>query len=162
VLKANRTEFLELSQELLDRGALLRFRATGRSMHPFIKNGSILVVEPFSGLAAKIGDVIFYRRPDGSMTAHRLLKMTGEGNNTVLITKGDSLSYLDPPVPVGQVMGRVIRIEGKSSRLSLTGRAGSLFGSFIARSARGRYTNQGRVVRNLGRLWWLVGGRRLT
>jgi len=160
-LKANRADFLELSQELLDRGALLRFRAHGRSMHPFIKNGNILIVEPLNGTSASIGDVIFYRRAEGSLTAHRLIKKNRNKDIMVLITKGDPLSYFDPPIPVEQVMGRVISIELQERQLQLNGWLGRPFGFLIALFARGHYSNQARLVRNLGRLWWLIGGRRI-
>lgn len=159
-MNANRTDFLELSQELLDRGASLRFRAHGRSMHPFIENGNILVVEPLNGPSASIGDVIFYRRAEGSLTAHRLIKKNKDKDITVLITKGDSLRYFDPPIPMGQVMGKVIRIEDHDRQLQLNVWLGHMFGFLTAWFARGRYPNQRRVIRNLGRLWWLIGGRR--
>jgi hypothetical protein len=159
-LKADRAEFLELSQELLDRGVLLRFRAHGRSMHPFIKDGSILIVQPLDGALANIGDIIFYRRSDGSLTAHRLVGVNGHRESAVLITKGDSHKYNDPPVPAGQVMGRVISVEYRQRQLTLRGWPGRPLGFLIACLARGRYPQQMRFVRNLGRLWWLVKGRR--
>ena len=65
VLNTDQADFLELSQELLDRGGLLRFQAQGRSMYPFIKNGDIILVEPRNGNSVGIGDIIFYRRSDG-------------------------------------------------------------------------------------------------
>ena len=160
-MNANRTDFLELSQELLDRGTLLRFRAHGRSMHPFIQNGNILIVESLNGNSVNIGDVIFYRRSDNSLTAHRLIKKNRNKDIMVLITRGDSLNYFDQLIQPEQVMGRVVRIEGGGRQMRLTAGSGRIFGFLIARFARGRYPNQTRVIRNLGRLWWLVEGRRL-
>jgi signal peptidase I len=160
-LKDPDADFLELSQELLNRGALLRFRAHGRSMQPFIKNGDILIVEPLNGASASIGDVIFYRRSDSSFTAHRLINVTGGSGGDVLLSRGDSLNYFDPPIQPEQVMGRVIQIEGSRKQLILTGWLGCPFGFIIALFSRGRYPNQRRVIRNLGRLWWLIGGRRI-
>jgi signal peptidase I len=158
-LKANQADFLELSQELFERGALLRFRAHGRSMQPFIKNGNILIVEPLNGTSANIGDVVFYRRAEGSLTAHRLIKVGHHEGSTVLITRGDSLGYSDPPVPIAQVIGKVIRVETDKRQLRLNGWLGRPFGFCLAWLARGRYPNQLRLVRNLGRLWWLIGGK---
>jgi signal peptidase I len=160
-LRDPNTDFLELSQELLDRGALLRFRAHGGSMHPFIENGNILIVEPLNGASARIGDVIFYRRSDGSLTAHRLVKLNLQKGEMSLITRGDSLNYCDPPVQPEQVMGRVVRIEGGGRQMRLTTGSGRIFGFIIAWFGRGRYSNQKRIMRNLGRLWWLTGGRRI-
>jgi signal peptidase len=110
-LNINRADFLELSREILGRGALLRFRAHGNSMHPFIESGDILVVEPIAQNSANEGDVIFYRRFDGALTAHRLIKVGRVKDSTVLMTKGDSLDYFDPPLRPEQVLGRVITVE---------------------------------------------------
>ncbi len=110
-MNVNRADFLELSREILGRGALLRFRARGTSMHPFIESGDILVIEPVNDTGVNIGDVVFYRRFDGTLTAHRLVKVDYGKDGTVLITKGDSLDYTDPPIQPGQVLGKVIRVE---------------------------------------------------
>ena len=148
-----------MSQELLDRGGLLRFQAHGRSMHPFIKNGDIILVEPRNGNSVGIGDIIFYRRPDGSSAAHRLVKITGKKDGLILITKGDALRFVDPPVTSGQVMGRVINIEGNGRTLKLNGWPGGIFGRLIAWTARGRYPAQGRVVRYIDAFGRLLLGR---
>ena len=42
--KCKRTDFIELSKEVLDKGGCLRFRAGGGSMHPFVRDGDFLVV----------------------------------------------------------------------------------------------------------------------
>ncbi len=160
-MNTDQAGFLELSQELLDRGALLRFQAHGSSMHPFIKNGDIIIVEPKNGHSVSTGDIIFYRRPDGSPTAHRLVKVSGRKESISLITKGDAMKYIDPPVTDTQVMGRVILIEGHGRKLRLNGWPGRVFGRLTAWFARGRYPNQRRVVRYIDRLGWLCGGRRV-
>ena len=160
-MNTDQADFLELSQELLDRGGLLRFQANGSSMYPFIKNGDIIMVEPRNGNSVSTGDIIFYRRPDGSLAAHRLIKINGREDSLILITKGDALKYIDPPVNDTQVMGRVILIEGQERKLRLNGRPGRFLGRLIAWLARGRYPNQRRVVRYMDRLGWLCGGRRV-
>jgi len=158
-LNTDQADFLELSQELLDRGALLRFQAHGHSMYPFIKNGDIIIVEARNGRSVEIGDIIFYRRPGGSPTAHRLVKINGRKDSKVLITKGDAMKNIDPPVNDTQVMGRVILIEENERKLKLNGWPGRIYGRVTAWLARGRYPNQRRVVRYIDRLGWLCGGR---
>lgn len=160
-LNTDQADFLELSQELLDRGGLLRFQAHGRSMHPFIHHGDVIIVEPRNGNAAIVGDIIFYRRSDGSITAHRLIKINGKKDNTVLITKGDALKYVDQPITCGQVMGRVITIEGQGRKVRLNGWPGRYFGRLVAWIARGRYPNQRRLVRYIDRFGRLMLGRRI-
>jgi signal peptidase I len=159
--KTNQVDFLKLSQGLLDRGALLRFEAHGRSMYPFIKHGDIIIVEPQNGSSVSMGDIIFYRRLEGSTTAHRLVKINDWKDSIVLQTKGDALKYADPPVTPAQVMGRVIMIEGHVRKLSLNGWAGRVFNWLIAWAACHRYPNQRMVVRYLDRLGWFCLGRRI-
>ncbi len=160
-MKAGQAEFLELSQELLDHGKSIRFRAHGRSMHPFIKDGDILIVEPMNGAPANVGDIIFYRLPYDILVAHRLIRVEKHKDNTILITKGDALKYYDPPIPAGLILGRIIRVEGKERQLPLKGWPGRPLGFLIACFARGHYPQQIRFVRNLGRLWWLMKGRHI-
>lgn len=159
-MNTDQENFLELSQELLDRGGLLRFQAHGRSMHPFIKTGDIILVEPRNGTSVGIGDVIFYRRPDGSPVVHRLVKITSNMYGLILITKGDALKYVDAPVNSRQVMGRVITIEGNGRELKLNEWRSRVFGRLVAWIARGRYPNQRRVVRFIDRFGRLFLGRK--
>jgi signal peptidase I len=159
-LKTNQADFLEVSQRLLNRGSLLRFQAHGRSMYPFIKHGDIISIEQRNGSTVSKGDVIFYRKQDGSTAAHRLVKVSGRKDKTVLLTKGDALKYTDPPVSPAQVMGRVILIEGRERNLKLNGWTGRMFGRFVAWMARRHYPNQRRIVRYIDRLGWLFLGRR--
>ncbi len=160
-MNTDKADFLELSQEVLDRGARLRFQAHGNSMYPFIKNGDVIIVEARNGRSVGIGDIIFYRRPDGSLTAHRLVKINSRKDGKVLITKGDAMKNIDPPVNDTQVMGRVILIEENERKLKLNGWSGRVYGRLTAWFARGRYPNQIRVVRYIDRLGWLCGGRRI-
>ena len=150
-----------MSRELLDRGGMLRFQAHGRSMYPCIKNGDIILIEPQNGDSVGIGDIVFYGRSDGSMTVHRLIKVAGTKDRTILFTKGDSLKYIDPPVTSRQVMGQVIGIEGNGRQFKLNRWPGHIFGRFVAWMARGRYPNQRRVVRYIDRFGWLLLGRRI-
>ncbi len=77
-------------------------------MYPFVQNGDILLVEPRNAAELSTGDVVFYRRPRGRFTAHRLVQKDGSG---ILITRGDNLHYCDYPVPAEQVLGKVIAVE---------------------------------------------------
>ena len=75
---ASRTDsdlFVGLTRELLQRGCHVRFRATGTSMHPTIRDGEVVTVAPASEDAFAVGDVLlcrFGRRP----TAHRVVAVS--------------------------------------------------------------------------------------
>jgi ribosomal protein S18 acetylase RimI-like enzyme len=105
-----------ITREVLSRGSCLRFQARGMSMYPFIQDGDIVLVEPGSIDALKIGDVVFCRRPDGSYFMHRLVKKRG---TATFWTKGDNSPHYDHPVPAEQALGKVIAIERDGRYLRL-------------------------------------------
>jgi signal peptidase I len=132
-LQVNRADFLELSQDILGHGGVLRFQASGDSMRPFIEWGDSLIIEPVNGSQLHIGDVLFYRWPDGCAVAHRLIKIHVVRSKTVLVTKGDSLDYFDPPIVREQVLGRVIAVARGSRYLRLNSRLNKVMSRFWAR-----------------------------
>ena len=66
--------FVEVSTDLLRRGQSVRFRAPGWSMHPSIKDGETITVEPVAPCDVKRGDIILYRSQQG-VIAHRVVKI---------------------------------------------------------------------------------------
>ena len=66
--------FGDLSGELLSLGFGVRFRAPGTSMHPTIRHGDLITVEPFAPANLKRGDIILYRLQNGFI-AHRLVNI---------------------------------------------------------------------------------------
>ena len=151
-------DFDNLAQEVLARGLNLRIKVNGKSMHPFICNDDILIIEPRSAAEINIGDIILNRQPSGTYIVHRLIRRNGA---MTLVTKGDSQSSYDIPFAAEQVIGRVVQIEGRSKRMKLTGGPGRGLGWTMAQLDRGRGRTMRRIRRNLGRLWWLMGGRRI-
>ena len=152
-------DFDDLAQEVLTRGLNLRIKVSGESMHPFIRNDDILVIEPRSAANVNIGDIVLNRQPSGTYIVHRLIKRNGAAT---LVTKGDSQSNYDIPFAAEQVIGRVVRIEGRRKRMKLTGGPGRVLGWTMAQLDRGRGRTIKRIRRNLGRLWWFIGSRRIT
>ena len=118
--------FLELSAELLAEGYGVRFRAGGNSMHPAIRDGEAVRVEPVCACEIRRGDVILYRAARG-LTAHRVLRIekNGDGASTFHL-RGDACTSDDEPVTVAQVMGRVTEVERGGASVALTGRAAGL------------------------------------
>ena len=95
--------------DLLARGHSVRFRATGHSMHPIIRNDDYLLVEPPSRIAR--GDVVLTLLSRG-LTAHRVVRM----EDGVVFTRGDNSPGEDE---VGKVLGVVTHVEreGKMRRV---------------------------------------------
>ena len=101
----------ELGGELLSLGFGVRFRAPGTSMHPTIRNGDVITVEPVAPTKLKRGDIILYRFR-GDFIAHRIVtKEERNGCGLTLILRGDASSTCDQPVEPEQVLGKLVCLE---------------------------------------------------
>ena len=88
--------------DLLGRGIDVRFRATGDSMHPTIRCGEPMRVEPVGASELSRGDVVLARHTRG-LTAHRIVRIDGAR----ITTRGDNCSDDDPDFGVAEILGRV-------------------------------------------------------
>jgi len=80
----------------------------GYSMWPTYDNGDILLIVGVDPSDLKVGDVIIYKKYDGTLVVHRIVDKSYMDGKWVFRTKGDNNSYPDPyPVWEDQVVGRV-------------------------------------------------------
>ena len=127
-----------LAAEALRAGHTLRLRAQGTSMLPSIWPGDLLTVFPAGGIDPQVGDIVLVGHED-RFVIHRLIETQEAGGRKCLVTRGDSISQDDRPVPPEQFLGTVVKIEraGRvfvpSRRRSLTNR---IAGSALGRSVR--------------------------
>ena len=121
----NDRAFLEISLTLLQQGCRVRFRPGGQSMHPTIKNGEAVLVEPIKPEQVNVGDIILYLFHRG-VIAHRVLRIERRAENQFLITRGDASRTNDAPVPAVDVLGRVVAVERGGRSIALTGRPARL------------------------------------
>ena len=136
-------EMMEVALELWGQSGEAHFLpVTGGSMRPMLIEGDQVLVAPSK--AAKIGDIVVFRRRDELVT-HRVLWIdelsTGE---RYLHTKGDHVLSMDAPISEAELVGRVIGIRrGSQSRNieSLTGRAISKMMATLMRLQTGLYTD---------------------
>lgn len=93
----------------------------GESMRPTLCPGHVLAVE-FSPKTLRRGDLILFRQAD-CLVVHRLVRPAPPGKEErPLMTRGDGVRNLDPPVEPSHVVGRVIAIQGNGVWRDLTGR----------------------------------------
>jgi signal peptidase I len=108
---ARSTAFTEVAAELLGRGRSVRFRAEGGSMHPAIRAGDKLVVQPVALDELGIGDVALYRNGRG-VTAHRVVAVPGHaGQGSLFLMRGDAGGMRDEPVEPERILGKVVAVE---------------------------------------------------
>ncbi len=100
---------IALMRDILAKGATFRFRATGWSMIPFIKDGDVITVAPLQDQVLSLGSIVAYVQPSsGHLIVHRLIGRQG----TSSIIQGDNtLTRQDDLVPQENILGYVTLIE---------------------------------------------------
>ncbi len=127
ILNLKREDFASIAQEVLGRGRILKFKAKGGSMSPFIRNGDVVEVVPVKG-KMNLGDIILYHSSYGNPVVHRVIQRNKES----IITKGDSVPNSDQPIFSKQVLGRVVAIEKNGWCIRLDRPMGRLLNILLA------------------------------
>jgi signal peptidase I len=110
------SDLVELLRELLAKGKLVKFRAKGFSMTPFIKDGDVVAVSPLSGRRPGLGDVAVFTHPrTKKLIVHRIVGKSG----ATYLARGDSNSQTDGWVPGENLLGRVTGVERDGKAVSL-------------------------------------------
>ena len=146
-----------VTREAAGEESYLRFRAHGKGMAPFIRNGDTIIVEPVEAHELNIGDVISFWSTEGRHEVRRLVEMTGNHLFLMLITRGDNLRHIDAAVYPEQVLGRVVRIESGNRRLRIAGRSGRVLNNILLWTISGNGRVRNLLRKGLTRLWWLAG-----
>ena len=88
-------------------------------MHPFIRDGDILEIQPNGGELFRTTDIVLCKSPKGKLVAHRIVGIKpGEGRDKLII-QGDALEQLDGNIDPGEVLGRVVAVirDGEYKRV---------------------------------------------
>ncbi len=125
------SDLLKLYQEVLEKGSCLRFRALGGSMVPFIRPGDLLTTKTVNPIDISTGEVLLYQR-QGRSFVHRLIKKKTINGTPLFITRGDHLTFCDPPIPGSQILGKVISIERSGRTIHLDTPLQQMRGRFLA------------------------------
>jgi signal peptidase I len=115
-LSLSSRQLQELLRGVLDKGASFRFRATGFSMSPFIKDGDVLTIAPVQGSVPRLGDVVVFTHPlTNKLIIHRVIgKKAG-----FYLTKGDNTPEGDGLISKADIVGRVTKVERNGKAISL-------------------------------------------
>jgi len=127
MLNLKREDFASIAQDVLGRGRILRFKAKGGSMSPFIRSGDVVEVVPLKG-KINFGDIILYHSSYGNSIIHRVIQRKKEE----IIAKGDSSFSYDQPLLSRQVLGRVAAVEKNGWRIRLDRPMGRLLNILLA------------------------------
>lgn len=103
----------DLTRDVVLNFGEVRLRAFGTSMAPSILPGDVIFIQRANMDQISPGEVVLYERR-GRLFAHRVVGCAGTSGSPQLITRGDRLSYNDPPVSSAELLGRVTQIERAS------------------------------------------------
>jgi len=125
---------LDLTAELLSRGTTVRFRPSGRSMYPSIREGELITVEPVQPSDVKLGDIVLYRSQRG-LIAHRVVgteREQGTSTQSSVLSphyflQGDASLSCDQPVAGQQILGRVVRVQRNGRSVALATRGAKMW-----------------------------------
>lgn len=82
-------------------------KSHGHSMEPIINSGDKLYIEKRVKKIC-LGDIVVFTQKR-ILLGHRVVKIS----KNIIITKGDSMSQSDLPHRQSQILGKVVRIQGK-------------------------------------------------
>ncbi len=116
---------LDLTTELLSQSTTVRFRPSGRSMYPSIREGELITVEPVAASDVKLADIVLYRSERG-LIAHRVVEVASR-NSLVFRSRGDASLSCDEPVAGKQILGRVVRVHRNGRSIALATRGAKLW-----------------------------------
>jgi len=135
--KSRRVPMAEIAPEVLRRGGVISFVATGNSMWPHIRHGDTIWAKPLQdGQAPETGWVIVYLTPMGRLVVHRVVGRTG---GDVFKVRGDASEGDAELVPQPSVLGRIVKRKRCGKEADLTSTVRELEGYLIARSGIVRF-----------------------
>ncbi len=121
---------LDLTTELLSRGTTVRFRPSGRSMYPSIREGELITVEPVVPSDVQLGDIVLYRSERG-LIAHRVVGSSPTQSSVLsphhFLLRGDASLCCDEPVAAEQILGRVVGVKRNGRSVALASRGAKLW-----------------------------------
>lgn len=115
-------------QVALERGARVRFRATGGSMVPFLRNNDLVELERVTDNHYRPGDIVLAQRSDGGYVLHRIMRLA-EGRGLVASDGGQT----DGWIPFDNMVARARAVQRRGRWLRLDTPMARLAGLFWAR-----------------------------
>lgn len=112
------SELIALKKDILKQSHILRFRVKGKSMHPFIKDGSIIRAKSIDAYRINRADIILYQNSQNELVVHRVIKKQTNNGKFYFLARGDSSWQADEPVYPEKILGKVVIIE-KSAESAL-------------------------------------------
>ncbi len=114
-------EFGDLAADLLKMGKQVRFRATGSSMHPLVRDGDTLLIAPCQPFSIRPGEILLCAGAQQCVVVHRVIRCKGSRNNRQFLIQGDQVLWPDGWIDASRIYGRLEEIERDGKRFNTTG-----------------------------------------
>ena len=88
-------------------------------MRPFLFSGDYLEIAPITPAALRVGDIVLMWTPEDLPLAHRIIRITGDGENRRFDLKGDANLRIDRQVAPADVIGVVVAAIRDGRRIPL-------------------------------------------
>jgi signal peptidase I len=113
------SDFVDHARKLLSKGISIHLRMSGATMRPAIEDGDIVTIDPVTDVPIKQGDIVLYHSTQDTAVIHRVVRLERGGPQRLVITRGDSASQNDLPVPIERVLGRIRLVERAGQPVAL-------------------------------------------
>ncbi len=100
--------FLTLLVILTSSRVIMFAVVEGKSMEPLLQTGDVVIVINAGISKPNVGDVVVYRKADGTYVIHRVIAI--DYANSCLIIKGDNNLMPDGCIASSRVVGKVLSV----------------------------------------------------
>lgn len=144
-------EIFELFKMTLKKEGSLNLPAQGCSMYPFIEEGDICNFNECNPFHLKKGDIILFYTSSNRLIAHRYYKEMKSDQQPGYLFKGDTNVSFDHTVQLEQLIGKLVYVQKRNSKLHASGFLAKAWGGliltfpFISRMLRKHLNLQQRV-----------------
>jgi len=109
-----------LVRDVASDGRAVEIPVRGSSMRPMLQDGDRVRLAAVTEVNVRLGDVVLRVAPSGPII-HRVVGWWPSRNGWRILTKGDGACRLDPPLPPGRLVGRVVALVRGSDVRQLDG-----------------------------------------
>jgi len=130
-MKCSSADFNDLSQDILAGGRILKFKAQGASMYPFIRDNQNITIKKVPAEDINFGDIVCFYSSSRDVVVHRIIRKQISQRGSVFLSRGDFSpgSKKEEILTQSQILGKVIAVEKGRVTINLD----SKFGRFFAK-----------------------------
>lgn len=116
-LEISGQNFQQLISGVVEKGASVTFKVTGKSMFPNIISNDILTLAPYQDRMPQVGDVVGVANPvTHQVIVHRIINK----KKGLFLIKGDNILKSDGLFMKKSIIGYVCRIRRNNSNIAIT------------------------------------------